>query len=249
MIDKELASNRSAALGNRKTMTRLRSLALLVSLTLAAVLSSSCARSSEEIAGDARGVRSVAAKSPASHATSKTVTNGVNTPTTSISNQELEARLLQFADAFKVPEDMSYTRLESALGMKLGPASEPASPWHVVKDVALADGYTFYATHFPAKKGFSSMEVAVALPNPIDPTRTPTSVCIWDAAALSQKLEAMGYKRGGQRPFQAGWLRQHWRSIDNGKQGFSVALLIYRTSQESGSRECAFGVQIDGGDV
>lgn len=244
-----LASYHRAALAHTTSMTRFRLLTLFLFLVLFSMLPSACARSSEETAGDVLGVHPMAAKSPAAHVAAKAVTNGVNTPMASISNQELEARLLQFVDAFKVPEDMSYARFESALGIKLGPASEPASPWHVVKDIALADGYTFYATHFPAEKGFSSMEVAVALPDPIDPTRTPTPVCIWDAAALSQRLEAMGYKRGGQRPFQAGWLRQHWRSIRNGKQGFSVALLIYRTSQESGSRECAFGVQIDGGDV
>lgn len=230
-------------------MTRLRSLALLVSLTLAAVLSSSCARSSEEIAGDARGVRSVAAKSPASHATSKTVTNGVNTPTTSISNQELEARLLQFADAFKVPEDMSYTRLESALGMKLGPASEPASPWHVVKDVALADGYTFYATHFPAKKAFQAWRLRWLCPIPSTQRARRHPSAFGTRQRSRRSWRPWVTSAAGSALFQAGWLRQHWRSIDNGKQGFSVALLIYRTSQESGSRECAFGVQIDGGDV
>jgi hypothetical protein len=59
----------------------------------------------------------------------------------------------------------------------------------------------------------------------------------------------MGYKGGGKMPFQGGWIRQHWRSINDGKQGFSVALLLYQADTESGSRECALGVQIDGGDA
>lgn len=50
-------------------------------------------------------------------------------------------------------------------------------------------------------------------------------------------------------PFQGDWIRQHWRSINDGKQGFSVALLLYQVDTEAGSRECALGVQIDGGDA
>ncbi|MFL3624108.1 hypothetical protein ABFU27_00340 [Xanthomonas campestris pv. raphani] len=149
-----LASYHRAALAHTTSMTRFRLLTLFLFLVLFSMLPSACARSSEETAGDVLGVHPMAAKSPAAHVAAKAVTNGVNTPMASISNQELEARLLQFVDAFKVPEDMSYARFESALGIKLGPASEPASPWHVVKDIALADGYTFYATHFPAEKGF-----------------------------------------------------------------------------------------------
>ncbi|MFC0156229.1 hypothetical protein ACFFJ4_22375 [Xanthomonas dyei] len=164
-----------------------------------------------------------------------------------ISSQELEARLLRFVDGFKSPADMNYMRLEAALGTKFAGTSDSPHPFYIMKNVSLSDGYTFYATHVPAEKIFSSMEVAVGLPERIDPTRSPTSRCVWDATTLSHKLEEMGYKRGGQRPFQGGWLRQHWRPINNGTQGFSVALLIYRTSQDSGSRECAYGMQIDGG--
>lgn len=165
----------------------------------------------------------------------------------SISSQELEARLLSFVDGFKSPADMNYMRLEAALGTKFGETSDSLHPFYIMKNVSLSDGYTFYATHVPAEEIFSSMEVAVGLPERIDPTRIPTSRCVWDAETLSHKLEELGYKRGGQRPFQGGWLRQHWRPLNNETQGFSVALLIYRTSQDSGSRECAYGMQIDGG--
>lgn len=164
-----------------------------------------------------------------------------------ISSQELEARLLRFVDGFKSPADMNYMRLEAALGTKFGGTQDSTHPFYIMKNVSLSDGYTFYATHVPAEKIFSSVEVAVGLPERIDPTRTPTARCVWDATTLSRKLEEMGYRRGGQRPFQGGWLRQHWRPLNNGTQGFSVALLIYRTSQGSGSRECAYGMQIDGG--
>ncbi|MDV2453617.1 hypothetical protein [Xanthomonas hortorum] len=219
-------------------MKRSRSLTALLSLALVAMLPSACARPSE-------GIPPAAVKSQAAQAT----TNLVNNKTDGISVQELERRLLRFVDAFKVPADMSNTRLESTLGINLGPPMDPAHPWYMMKDIPLAGGYTLYATHFQMKKGFSRMQVSVRLPDGSDPTRKPAAVCIWDAATLSKKLEDMGYKGKGKMPFQGGWIRQHWRSINEGNQGFSVALLLYQTDTESGSRECALGVQIDGGDA
>nr|WP_115552436.1 hypothetical protein [Xanthomonas arboricola] len=225
-------------------MKRSRSVTVPLLLALLATLSSACARPSETEAH----AHPSAGKMSAPQATAEATTSGINAGTASLSVQELEARLLRFVDAFKTPADMSSRRLETALGIKLGPPSDTSDPWYRVKDVPLADGYTLYATHFPMKRGFSRMEISVRLPGGEDPTRKPTAICIWDAAALSKKLEAMGYKAGERMPFQNGWIRQHWRSINNGKQGFSVALLIYQSGEEP-SRECAFGLQIDGGDV
>ena len=168
--------------------------------------------------------------------------------TAGISVQDLEGKLLRYADALKAPVDLDYQRMESALGIKLAEPADSAHSWRVVKDAPLAGGFTLYATHSPAEKGFSSIEVIVNLPSGRDPTRVPTDICIWDAAALSQQLQAIGYKRGGQRPFQGGWMRQHWRSINDDTQGFSVALMIYRVGDQANSRECVRGVQIDGGD-
>lgn len=226
-------------------MKRSRSLTALLSLVLVATLPNACARSSDKQAEDAPGVSLAAIKSSAAEATAEPVSKR----TASITVQELERRLLRFVHAFKVPADMSSTRLESTLGIKLGPPIDPAHPWYRLKDMPLVGGYTLYVTHFQMKKGFSRMQVSVRLPDGRDPTRKPTAVCIWDAAILSKKLEDMGYKGGGKMPFQGGWIRQHWRSINDGKQGFSVALLLYQADTESGSRECALGVQIDGGDA
>lgn len=139
--------------------------------------------------------------------------------------------------------------MESALGIEFSAPSDLAHPWREVKGAPLANGFTLYATHSFSAKGFSRIEIIVSPPGGKDPTRTPTEICIMDAAALSRKLEAIGYERGVQRPFQGGWMRQHWRPIGDSGQGFSVALLIYRSGGEASSRECAYGAQIDGGDA
>jgi len=209
-------------------MERPQSIALLL-LALAAILPSACARTP-------------GGTGEAPHPTAKSAN------TANISVQDLEHRLLRYADSLKAPADLGYQRVESAFGIKLTQPADAAHSWRNVKDVPLAGGFTLYATHSPAEKGFSSIEVMVNLPSGRDPTRVPTDICIWDAAALSQQLQTIGYKRGGQRSFQGGWMRQHWRSINDDAQGFSVALMIYRVGDQANSRECVRGVQIDGGD-
>jgi len=209
-------------------MERPQAIALYL-LALAAILPSACART------------------PGKAVEAPQVTSSAHS-TANVSVQEVEHRLLRYADSLKAPADLDYKRIGSAFGIKLTGPADAAHSSRNVKDVPLAGGFTLYATHSPAEKGFSSIEVVVNLPSGRDPTRVSTDICIWDAAALSQQLQAIGYKRGGQRPFQGGWMRQHWRSINDSTQGFSVTLLIYRVGDQASSRECVRGVQIDGGD-
>lgn len=84
---------------------------------------------------------------------------------TSISSQELEARLLSFVDGFKSPADMNYMRLEAALGTKFGDTSNSLHPFYIMKNVYLSDGYTFYATHVPAEEIFSVWKSPSVYPN------------------------------------------------------------------------------------
>ncbi|MCC4610534.1 hypothetical protein LL963_00215 [Xanthomonas campestris pv. esculenti] len=219
---------------------------LLPLLLLSLALPSACARAPGEAGRDA-ATQSTATATPTSPEKGKSTDNRADPVSANTTPQELERRLLRFIDGLTVPADLDYPRMESALGIKLGPPSDPVYPWREAKDVALADGYALYATHRPKKDGYSRIEVAVSLPNHGDPTRVPTSTCIWQAEALSKALEGMGYTRGGQRPFQGGWLRQHWRAINRGSQMFSVSLLIYRTNDQSSPQECVYSVKIDGG--
>ncbi|CAD7713001.1 hypothetical protein LMG31886_03840 [Xanthomonas hydrangeae] len=219
---------------------------LLPLLLLSLALPSACARAPGEAGRDA-ATQSAATATPTSPEKGKSTGSRADSVSANTTPQELERRLLRFIDGLRVPADLDYQRMESALGIKLGPPSDPAYPWREVKEVTLAEGYALYATHRPTKDGFSRIEVAVSLPDHSDPTRVPTSTCIWQAEALSKALERMGYTRGGQRPFQGGWLRQHWRAINRGSQILSVSLLLYRTNQQSGQQECVYSVKIDGG--
>ncbi|CEF21818.1 hypothetical protein [Xanthomonas citri] len=219
---------------------------LLPLLLLLLSLPSACARTPGEARRDA-GTPSATTATPASPEKGKSTNSRVDIVSAETSLQDLERRLLRFINGLTLPVDLDYPQMESALGIKLGAPSDPAHPWREAKDVALADGYALYATHRPTKDGFSRIEVAVTLPDHSDPTRVPTSTCMWEAEALSKALEGMGYTRGGQRPFQGGWLRQHWRAINGGSQIFSVSLLLYRTNEQSSPQECVYSVKIDGG--
>ncbi|WP_435003764.1 hypothetical protein [Xanthomonas arboricola] len=221
-------------------MTRFRLFTLLPCLALTSVLPSACTRPSEK-AGDLPAATS---PTPAARSAQTAMTQEA-----ALSIQQIEAGLLRFAASLEQPGDMSHKRMEEMLGITFDPPKDLAVSRRVLRNLPLANGYTLYVSHSPEKKGFSFINMLIGLPDKHDPTRVPDAACVWDAADLSAKLEAMGYKRGGQRPFQGGTQRQHWRAVQDGAQGFSVALLIYETTAGGTKRECVYGAQIDGGDA
>ncbi|WP_238691688.1 hypothetical protein [Xanthomonas arboricola] len=235
-----LALYQRAAQAYKTTMTSFRSFTLLLCLALTSVLSSACTRPPENTSD----LPAAPSPTPAARSAPTTVTQDAI-----LSIQQIEAGLLRFAASLERPGDMSHKRVEEMLGIKLDPPKDLAVSRRVLRSLPLANGYTLYMSHSPEKKGFSFINMLVGLPDKHDPTRVPDAACIWDAADLSAKLEAMGYKRSGQRPFQGGIQRQHWRAIQNGAQGFSVALLIYATTASGTRRECVYGAQIDGSDA
>lgn len=194
-------------------MTRFRLVTLLLCLALTSVLPSACTRPSEK-AGDLP-----AAKSPTPAARSAQI---AITQEATLSIQQIEARLLRFAASLEQPGDMSHKRVEEMLGITFDPPKDLAVSRRVLRSLPLANGYTLYVSHSPEKEGFSFINMLIGLPDKHDPTRVPDAACVCDAADLSAKLEAMGYKRGGQRPFQGGTQRQHWRAVQNGAQGFRL---------------------------
>ncbi|MDR6674219.1 hypothetical protein [Xanthomonas sp. 1678] len=76
--------------------------------------------------------------------------------TANTSVQDLERRLLRYADALKAPTDLVYPCMEAAFGIKLDPPADAAHSWHEVKQSPLANGFLLHATHSPAEKGFSA---------------------------------------------------------------------------------------------
>ncbi|MEQ7893860.1 hypothetical protein [Xanthomonas arboricola] len=221
-------------------MTSFRSFTLLLCLALTSVLSSACTRPPEQ----ANDLPAASSATPTARSVPATTEQNA-----ALNIQQIEAGLLRFAASLRQPGDMSHKQLEEMLGIKFDPPKDLAVSRRVLRSLPLANGYTLYVSHNPERKGFSFINLLVGLPDKRDPTRVPDAACVWDAADLSAKLETMGYKRGGQRPFQGGTLRQHWRAIQDGAQGFSVALLIYETTASGARRACVYGAQIDGGDA
>ncbi|KAF1720068.1 hypothetical protein [Pseudoxanthomonas wuyuanensis] len=161
---------------------------------------------------------------------------------------QLQERLLGFADSLRKPSDLSAAAFSSALGVSLTPI-EPGSDFVQAREQPLAGGYSFFAQSTPDAGDFVFTEARFSLPGTKSPAQEPSPPCLWDAEEASQKLEAMGYKRGGQIDFQQGWLRQHWRPIGDGKQGISASLLIYRSGDGQASTECVYGIRFRGGNA
>lgn len=235
-----LPSYHRAALAHTTSMTRFRSFTLFLFLVLISMLPSACARPSE----NASALSATTSPLPAVDSEPAGLSQNA-----SLSIQDIETNLLRFAASLKQPSDMSYRRVEEILGIRFEPPKDLAVSRRVLKSLPLAHGYTLYVSHSPQKKGYSFSNLLIGLPDQQDPALSLNAQCVWNAAEFSKKLEAMGYTRGGQRPFQGGMLRQHWRPVQNGAQGFSVALMIYETNDGGAKRECVYGAQIDGGDA
>jgi hypothetical protein len=161
---------------------------------------------------------------------------------------QLQARLLGFADSLRKPSDLSAAAFSSALGVSLTPI-EPGSDSMQARKQPLAGGYSFFAQATPDAPGFAFTEASFSLPGLKSPAQEVSPPCLWDAEEASRKLEAMGYKRGGQIAFHQGWLRQHWRPIGDGKQIVSASLLIYRSGDGQASTECVYGIRFRGGNA
>lgn len=168
-------------------------------------------------------------------------------PSGAVSMHEFQARLLRYAGTLKTRGDSDKERFASALGVTFAPAKPGSSSERAIRP--LADGYAVVATTLPNPPDFPYNEVRVLLPDGRAPLDRDTTVCFWDANDFSRRLEEMGFKRHGQRDFQRGWLRQHWRAIGDGKEGVSASLLLYRTSDGGKSKECVYGIRFGGGEA
>lgn len=172
------------------------------------------------------------------------------TSTSHMTLGQLQQRLLTYAGSLKQPSDVSQDAFASMLGVKLVPI-EPGAMGGEAKSQPLADGYQFYASFasHSTPSSFPLHEVLMFLPGGKSLTKENSPPCVWSAERASKQLEAMGYERGGERPFQQGWMRQHWRPIGDGKQGFSANLLIYHSGPEEAPESCVYGVRYWGGDA
>ncbi|MGV8959553.1 MAG: hypothetical protein ACOH1V_04120 [Stenotrophomonas sp.] len=158
---------------------------------------------------------------------------------------QMEERLLGYASSLRNPSDLSASRFAATLEVPLAP-SEPDGEVVQAKSQPLANGFSFSAYSWPEQDGFEFNEARFYMPGPKSPAQDADAPCLWDAEEASLKLDALGYKRGGQTDFQQGWLRQHWRSVEDGTKGIDASLLIYRTRV---GQECVYGIRFRGGDA
>jgi len=169
--------------------------------------------------------------------------------------EELQQRLLRFADSLHKRADAEAERFSAALGITLTPI-ENAPKYYEALSQPLAGGYLFTVSSLHGTKYFTMNSVRVFPPDGQDPVRATDPPCIWDAADFSRKLEAIGFDswEGDTSPphgmpYQGGRKWSHWRPIDNNGHGVAASLLIYDVGPAGASRECVYGIQFRGDDA
>lgn len=166
---------------------------LFLTLTLVVMLSTACTRAQVPDAG---------AGKPAEAA---------------MSLDELQDRLIEYADSLKEPEEAWKERFASMLGVRFTLDSPGGA--REVANRALADGYSFAATTMPSKNGFVRGTVLILLPDGTTQIENDIPECVWDADDLTRRLEGIGFVNRVQLEFRQGWERIHWRPIRDGGAG------------------------------
>lgn len=162
---------------------------------------------------------------------------------------ELQRRILAYADSLRSRADISPDRFSTAIGVSLI-TDEKVSIRSIAKDLVTAEGYNYGASYssIESAREFPSHEVIFYQLGMQPVTEAPNGVCYWEADSAGQALEGLGYKTGGEAPFQRGSIRQYWRPIGDGKQGMDTSLLTYRSGEGRTARNCVYAIQFGGGD-
>lgn len=213
-----------------RSMSCLARARVTVCLSTLLALSSACARVSDAPASDA--TRDAPASRP-----------------TTIPMAELQQRIVAYADSLKTRADISQDKFSAAIGVTLIP-DEKVSIRSIAKGLVTAEGYNYGVSYFSVESAhaFPNHEVIFYQQGKQPVTDAPDGVCYWDADSAGRALERLGYRTGGEAPFQRGGLRQYWRPINGGKQGMDTSLLTYRSGEGDGARTCVYAVQFGGGD-
>lgn len=190
---------------------------------------------------------SACARSPESPVAAKRSADAGNR-SHSIPISELQKRILAYADSLKSRADISPEKFSTAVGVSLVP-DEKVSVRSIAKDLATTEGYRYGASYFSVESAdaFPNHEVIFYQQGKQPVTDAPDGVCYWDADSAGRALEGLGYRTGGEVPFQRGGIRQYWRPIKGGKQGMDTSLLTYRSDDGDGARTCVYAVQFGGG--
>ncbi|MCC7635602.1 hypothetical protein [Stenotrophomonas rhizophila] len=162
---------------------------------------------------------------------------------------ELQKRTVAYADSVKSMKDVNPATFSAAIGMRLEPIETGAESLKS-GGLPLAAGYQFFANYVPygAKNELPIHKVAFLPASGISFTEDPKAECVWDAAAAGSELEAVGFQRGAERPFQRGSLQRYWRDLAEENMVFDASLMTYTTSTNAGERTCVYAVRYSGGE-
>ncbi len=161
---------------------------------------------------------------------------------------ELQKRILSYADSLRSRGDISPEKFGAAIGFTLLQDKKVGIRTYA-RDLVTAEGYNYGASYFSVEsaRDFPHHEVIFYQRGKPPVTEAPNGVCYWDAENAGRALESLGYRTGGEAPFQRGGVRPYWRSSSDGKQNMHTSLLTYRTEEGPNARICVYAVRFGGG--
>lgn len=213
-----------------RSMSYVARAAVAVSLSTLLVLSSACARVSDDSASDA-------------------MPDSPNSRPTAIPMAELQQRIIAYADSLKTRADISPQKFGAAIGVTLVP-DQKVSIRRAAKDLVLEEGYNYAVSYFAVESPRDYPRHSVVFYQLGKPSvaEAPAGVCYWNADSAGQALEKLGYNGLGESPFKKGGIRHYWRPIA-GNKGMSASLLTYRVDGSSGIQTCVYEIRFSGGDM
>lgn len=161
---------------------------------------------------------------------------------------ELQRRTVAYAGSIKSMNDVNPAAFSTAIGVHLEPA-EPGVEGLTSGELPLAAGYQFFASYVPhgVENELPIHKVAFLPASGVSLTEDPKAECVWDAATAGRELEAIGFHRGAERPFQRGRLQRYWRDLAEENRVFDASLMTYTTSSDAGEKTCVYAVRYSGG--
>lgn len=159
--------------------------------------------------------------------------------------EDLRERTVRYVISIQQPSDASPDAIATALGVTLEQQYGDADNL-IARNQRLADGFGFYVTHARPRDGtvLPVQEVMLFPPEGKTLSGGPDGVCAWQEEDVAPALEAAGYHRGGEVPFNEGRLRSYTRSVGAEDVQLEVGLLTFPTAVGDVPTVCLHGIRL-----
>lgn len=158
--------------------------------------------------------------------------------------EELQERAIAYVTSIRTLEDFSSDAISRAIPVQLA-EQDPGSRHLIARNQRLQDGYGFYVTHVNAQENGAAPVQEIMLFPPEGKTLSgPSAVCPWIGQHFVDALEAEGFQRGREVPFNEGTLLAYTRGMGGGGAELEVGLLVAPPTETDAAVGCLHGIRV-----